>query len=278
VVTSRGRGRPSYILAILVLAAVTLVTLDVRGHGSSALRHLRDRGQSVLSSLQSGVHDGLRPIGNFLTGAADYGSLRAENSRLRQEVAAARSVQEQAAYDQQQADRILALSHIPFAAQYGTVVANIIDESSSNFDAALTLGKGASSGLAVGQPVVTASGLAGQISSVSAGTSSVTLVGDPQLIFGVGLPGGNVGSAQGQGPGQSLDVSVIATSRPAPTLQKGAVLYTSAAGQDFPPGLPVGTVASVVRSSGDLEPAITVRPFADTAADGYLTVILWLPK
>jgi rod shape-determining protein MreC len=275
---SRGRSRPSYILAILVLAAVTLLTLDVRGHGSSALRHLRDRGQSVLSSVQSGVHDALRPIGNFLTGAADYGSLRAENTRLRQAVAAAQSAQEQAVYDQQQADRVLALSHISFAAQYRTVVANVINESSSNFVAEVTLGKGASSGLAVGQPVVTASGLAGQISAVSAGSSTVTLVGAPQLIFGVALPGGNVGSAQGEGPGQRLDISVIATSRPPPALQVGAVLYTSAAGQDFPPGIPVGSVASVVRAAGDLEPAITARPFADTGDVGYLTVILWLPK
>lgn len=211
---SRSRTRPSYILAVLVLAAVTLVTLDVRGHGSTTLRHVRDHAHDALSSVQSGVHDGLRPIGNFLTGAADYGSLHAENTVLRQQVAASRLAQDQANYDQVQADQVLQLSHIPFAAEYRTVVANVTGQSSSNFDESVTIGKGATSGIAVGQPVLTSSGLAGQISGVDAGTATVTLITNPQLIVGVGLPGGNIGSAQSLGPGEGLNVSVIATTKP----------------------------------------------------------------
>jgi rod shape-determining protein MreC len=272
---SRGRSRPSYILAVLVLAAVTLVTLDVRGNGSSTLRHVRDRAGSALSSVQGAIHDGLRPIGNFLTGAANYGSLRAENTFLRQEVAAARATEEKAAYDQQQADQVLQSSAIPFVDQYRTVVAGVTNQSSSNFDEAITIAKGSSSGVVVGQPVVTASGLAGQVAAVTAGSATVTLLSNPQLIVGVGLPGGNVGSAQSLGPGQGLAVSVIATSKPPPDLVKGAVVYTSAVGHGFPAGIPVGTVASVVKGSGDAEPAVTVRPYVDTTNLAYVTVVLW---
>jgi rod shape-determining protein MreC len=275
---SRSRTRPSYILAVLVLAAVTLVTLDVRGHGSATLRHGRDHAHDALSSVQSAVHDGLRPIGNFLTGAADYGSLRAENTVLRQEVAASRLAQDQANYDQVQADQVLQLSHIPFAAEYRTVVANVTGQSSSNFDQAVTIGKGASSGIAVGQPVLTSSGLAGQISGVSAGTATVTLITNPQLIVGVGLPGGNIGSAQSLGPGEGLNVSVIATAKPPPDLKRGAVLYTSAVGRAFPPGLPVATVSSVTTTVGQSEPTVVAQPLADTANPSYLTIMLWLPQ
>jgi rod shape-determining protein MreC len=275
---SRSRSRPSYILAVLVLAAVTLITLDVRGHGNATLRHGRDHAHDALSSVQSAVHDGLRPIGNFLTGAADYGSLRAQNTELRQEVAASRLAQDKAAYDQVQADQVLQLSHIPFAAEYRTVVADVTGQSSSNFDEAVTIGKGASSGIAVGEPVITSSGLAGQISGVSAGTATVTLVTNPQLVVGVGLPGGNVGSAQSLGPGEGLDVTVIATAKPPPDLQRGAVLYTSAVGRAFPPGIPVATVSSVVKAAGVQEPAVTASPLAATTDLSYVTILLWLPQ
>jgi rod shape-determining protein MreC len=275
---TRSRSRPSYILAVLVLAAVTLITLDVRGHGSATLRHGRDHAHDLLSSVQSAVHDGLRPIGNFLTGAADYGSLRAENTALRQEVAASRLAQDQAVYDRIQADQVLQLSQIPFAADYRTVVADVTGQSSSNFDEAVTIGKGASSGIAVGEPVLTSSGLAGQVSGVSAGTATITLITNPQLIVGVGLPGGNIGSAQSLGPGEGLDVSVIATSKPPPDLKPGAVLYTSAVGRAFPPGLPVATVSSVVRAAGSPEPTVTARPLAATANLSYVSIMLWLPQ
>jgi rod shape-determining protein MreC len=278
VAPSRFRSRPSYVLAILALAGVTLVTLDDRGNGSSELRHLRSNAQSVLSSVQSGIHDGLRPVGNFLTGTVDYGSLKAENARLRDEVAAGRSAQYRAAYDQAQADQVLHFSDIPFAQQYRTVVASVIDQPSSNFDETVTIGKGTTSGIAVGQPVVTPAGLAGRVSAAGARSATVTLITDPQLVVGVGLPGGNVGSAQSLGPTGGLNVSVIATSVAAPDLKMHSVLYTSAVGQAFPQGIPVGTVSSVRRSAGETEPSITVSPLAATADMSYVTVVFWLPQ
>jgi rod shape-determining protein MreC len=274
---SQRRSRPGYILAVLVLAGVTLVTLDARGDGSPALRHVRDSAKSALSSVQSGVHDALRPIGNFLTGAADYGRLKAENSRLRSDLAGAQTAQYKAQYDQAQADQVLALNHIPFADQYRTVVANVIDQPSSNFDETVTIGKGTAAGIAVGQPVVTSAGLAGQVASVSRGSATVVLITDPQLVVAVGLPGGNIGSAQSLGPGRGLDVSVIATSRAAPHITKGAVVYTSDTGLSFPQGIPVGKVSSVSQASGASEPSIIVDPFTNTADLGYVTVMLWLP-
>jgi len=73
-------------LLVLVLLGVTLVTLDERG-GSGTLGSVRARVQDVTSPVQRVVHSALQPVGNFLTGAADYGSLEKENERLRQLVA-----------------------------------------------------------------------------------------------------------------------------------------------------------------------------------------------
>jgi len=54
------------------------------------------------------------PIGNFLSGALDYGSLRSENQRLRDQVAALQQQSIQAAAEQSAAQQLLAEDHLPF--------------------------------------------------------------------------------------------------------------------------------------------------------------------
>jgi cell shape-determining protein MreC len=65
---TRRPSRARYLLLILVLAAVTLVTLDQRG-GRGPLNSVRSHVQDVTKPVQSAVHDLLRPVGNFLTEA-----------------------------------------------------------------------------------------------------------------------------------------------------------------------------------------------------------------
>ena len=77
---SRGRARSR--LMLLVLSAVTLLSLDFRGFGplTTVQRGLR----SVLSPVRAGVDTVLRPITDAGRGVFDYGSLKDENQRLRE--------------------------------------------------------------------------------------------------------------------------------------------------------------------------------------------------
>ena len=49
---------------------------------------IRPRSDEAFAPLQHATHSALQPIGNFLSGAIDYGSLRRENQRLRDQVGA----------------------------------------------------------------------------------------------------------------------------------------------------------------------------------------------
>jgi len=80
----RRPARTRYLLAVLILAALTLVTIDARSQGTSFLSSIRSRVSDGFAPLQRATHSVLRPIGDFLTGAADYGSLKSENQRLRE--------------------------------------------------------------------------------------------------------------------------------------------------------------------------------------------------
>jgi rod shape-determining protein MreC len=277
-VYQRRRSRTRYVLAVLVLVAITLITIDARS-GNRALSGIRNAASDVFTPLQEATHDVLRPIGNFLAGAVDYGSLRAENQRLRQELASleAKGIQAQAA--EAAAAQLLAEQHLPFVGSIPTVSVQVIDQGSSNFEDQVTIDKGTSSGVAVGQPVVAAGGLVGSVAQASANDAVVVLLTDPTFAVGVRLDANNVGTAQGEGLGQPMRVTVVTTSAPPPSLKKGQALSTSGLSMEkFPPGIPVGRVSRVSSSPGSIEPSVSLKPIVNLSQLDYLQVLLWSPQ
>lgn len=281
----RRSNRTRTLFVVLVLVAITLVTIDARSSGSGLLGRLRGDVHDGLSPVQRATHHALQPLGDFLSGATHYGSLRAENQRLRQQVAAMQATSVSAAAEQQEAERIIAAAHLPFLGAIPNLQARVIDRGSSNFQNTVTIDKGSANGLAVGQPVVAAGvgsapgGLVGNIGSVSKRTATVDLLTDPSFVVGVALDPLNTGTAEGIGAGNPLRVTVITTNQPAPKVTKGAALVTSGLqGEAYPPGIPVGTVASAVTAPGSQEPTITLKPLVDLAQLDIVTVEFWSPQ
>lgn len=275
----RRSSRTRYLVAVLVLAALTLVTIDARSNGTGVTADVRSKVHDVFSPLQSATHAVLRPIGDFLTGAVDYGSLKKENQRLRDQVASLERQQVQAAAEQAAAEQVLAEQNLSFLGGIPTVTVQIIDDGSSNFETSITVNKGTSDGIAMGQPVVSAGGLVGSVESVSAHTATIVLLTDPTFIVGVRLTGGNTGSAEGSGRGQSLKVSVITTNQAPPSMKKGDTVVTSGLnGEKFPPNIPVGRVLSASTPPGAAEPDITLVPLVNLSRLSYLQILLWSPQ
>lgn len=275
----RRSSRTRNVLAVLVLAALTLITIDARSNGSGVLSSVRGKVSDVFSPLQQATHDALAPVGNFLTGAVDYGSLRAENQRLRQQVAGLQNQAVASAASAQAAQQLLQEMNLPFMAGIPTVAVQIIDQGYSNFDNTLTVDKGTNSGVAAGQPVVAAGGLVGSVLTATAHTSTVRLLTDPSFAVGVSLQGGNVGSAAGQGRGQPMRITVDSTNLPPPVMKVGDALVTSGlVSEKFPKGIPVGKVSKVTNPPGSGEPELAVAPLVNPARLSYLQILLWSPS
>lgn len=272
----RRTNRTRYVLAVLVLAALTLVTIDARSNGGGVLSSIRSTVSDGFAPLQRATHDVLQPIGNFLTGALDYGSLKRENQRLRDALAAQQSSAASAAAEQAAAEQVLQEEHLPFIAGIPTVAVEIIDNGSSNFETSITIDKGTANGIAVGQPVVAAGGLVGSVSEASSHTATVTLLTDPTFAAGILLPGGNVGLAQGVGRADPLRVTVVSTTLPTPKLKKGEIVVTSGLDlEKFPANIPVGRVLSSVIQPGESEPDVTIQPLVALDQLRFLQVVIW---
>jgi rod shape-determining protein MreC len=275
----RRPARTRYVLAVLVLAALTLVTVDARSGGTGVTSDIRSKFHDAFSPIQRATHSVLRPIGDFFTGAFDYGSLRQENQRLRAQVAGLEAQSIQATAEQSAAQQLFALQKLPFVGSIPTVSVAVIDNGSSNFENTLTVDKGTTSGIAVGQPVVAAGGLVGSVKQVSSKTATIVLLTDPTFAVGVRLDAANVGTAQGIGRGEPLRVTVDTTSQAPPKLTKGQAVVTSGLDlEKFPPNIPVGTVASFTQEAGAAEPDITLMPFAHLGQLAFLQVLIWAPR
>jgi rod shape-determining protein MreC len=277
VALTRRSTRPRFTLLLLVLAAVTIITIAYRGHADSVINSIKGDALDAFAPVQSAVGDVTRPIGNFFDGAAHYGSLQSENARLRAEnsrlqTQALQSTDAQASYQ-----ALLKTLNLPWAQNIPTVPAEVVANSSSNFEASVQLNKGRDAGIDTGMPVVSGSGLVGRVVVASSSRSTVLLITDPTSNVGVRFgPAGNLAVAAGQGTGSPLRVDLIPPQVP---VDKGELMLTSGLQQSiFPPGAPIGTVLTSGVPRGSFQQAVTLAPVADLARLQFVAVMQWAPK
>jgi rod shape-determining protein MreC len=262
-------------LLVLVLLGVTLITLSDRSGNGGIFAKARSYAKEIADPVQSGVHSALQPVGNFIYGALNYQAEERENERLRQQVASGQAAEVQAAAEAQQAQQVLANDGLSYVAGIPSVAAEVVEVGSANFEQSIQVNRGSANGLVVGQPVVAAGGLVGDVASVSSHLATITLVDDPSFTVGVRVVGTNVvGAAAGRGQGNQLQVLDVDIGL---EVKKGGSLVTS--GLDtFPFGIPVGRVTAVSSPVGALEQSISVSPYADLTDLQFVRVLLWSPQ
>ena len=83
--------RARTVLALLLVAAIVLITIDFRQPTGGPVDRLQRLAIAVFGPLQQGASAAVRPVANLVGGAAELGGLRSENRRLEAEVARLRA-------------------------------------------------------------------------------------------------------------------------------------------------------------------------------------------
>lgn len=270
---SRRLGRSRFTLILLVLASLTILTLDYRDTGP--VQGLRGAAATVFSPFR-GIGDAIAsPFRNGWNGIFGYDELEDENERLRRQVDELRGQrleEEAAADDNAELRRLLDL---PVTEDLPRVTAEVTSAPLTDFDATLEISKGAGDGITQGMAVVTEAGLVGQVVRVTGGRSRVQLIVDPDFQgFGVKLVElGDRGRAQPTGTRSTLTVrNGIDLSTP---VQRGDAVVTSGVERSsYPGGIPVGRVLDVAETEDRIEQTLEIEPSADLDGLSYVVVLL----
>lgn len=273
---TRRTARPRFTLLFLVLSSATVITLDQRGDSSAVIEGVRDGAGDVLAPVREAAGDVLDPVGDALSGLTGYGDLEAENEALRQRLAELEGsdLAGEAAADER--DALQELLGLEGVGDITSVGARVVSVPISNFEQTIELDKGSTDGVVEDMPVVTGTGLVGQVVSVSRHRATVRLLTDPAASVGVRLERSlDVGIAEGDGPGRPLGVSLVET---ASDVRPGELVRTSGLeGAVFPGGIPVGRVVERSAGAGDLEQRVELEPIVDLEHLAVVRILLWSP-
>jgi hypothetical protein len=83
----RRTSRPRFTLLLLVLTAVTLLTLDERSNGLGFVDVARDGARDAFAPVKDAADAAFEPVADFFQGALHYGDVQDENARLRERLA-----------------------------------------------------------------------------------------------------------------------------------------------------------------------------------------------
>ena len=236
----------------------------------------------ALGGMRQGIGNVLYPVQRVLlvprdaialagTYATEITSLRQENAELKRIEALNAKALLQIEQLANENKRLRDLAGARERAAARSVLTEVLYETRDPFTRKLVLDKGAQQQVTIGQPVIDAKGLVGQVTRVFQFSSEMTLVTDRNMTVPVVLQRTGMRSVAfgGAAPGR-LELRYLASSA---DLREGDLLTTSGLDALYPPGLPVGRIERIERGGDNDFVKVLVAPTAEIQ-NNHLLVIL----
>ena len=265
-----GSGRARSTIIILVLASITLLTLDFQG--VAVVDGARDGARTVFGPVESAADAVIDPFRDAWNGAFSYDELEAENEQLRGQLEELAGDEVALAEVTAQLEALEAEAELSPPAGFRAVSGRVISQPSSNFDRTIEIDVGSKDGVGEGMSVVTGAGLAGRVERVSSDRSVIQLANDIDFAVGVRLVSTrDVGVARGQGEGKPLIIAeALEVNSEVETGEN--VVTNGGARSAFPSGVSVGKVTSVERDPLGV-PTVEVDLIVDLSSLSYVSVL-----
>lgn len=265
-------------MVALVLACLTVMTLDHNPGRSSPVEPAREAMGQILGPVESVTSAAMRPV----TGVGDWvhsrrslsndiATLQAENSRLRSQVAGS-------GYDRNQLAEYRGLTSAASTLGQALVPAHVVAYGpAQSFSRTVTIDAGSRAGVHPDQTVLNNDGLVGRVLRVTSTTATVLLIVDAQSVVG-----GRVGSSMkvgflrgqgGLGDGGALGLELVDDAQ-APAKGDTIVTWGSRDGAPYISGVPVGRVTAVYASLRESTQRAAIKPFVDFGALDLVGVVV----
>jgi rod shape-determining protein MreC len=202
-------------------------------------------------------------------------SLIEDNNRLRAEALVLQSKIQKLAALATENVRLRELLNSSALLQDNVVVAEIIGVSPDPLRHLVLVNRGSEDKVFVGQPVLDANGLFGQVVEVSSSTCRVLLITDSTHAIPVQVNRNGVRAiAEGTGIIHELELRHLTETT---DIVEGDMLVSSGLGGRFPVGYPVATVTRVVRDPGQKFLRVVARPMAQLDRSRHVLLLFSAP-
>jgi rod shape-determining protein MreC len=270
--------RSRAVLGLLVLASVTILTLDARHDvDSSPVDPLRTATAAVLGPVEEAAAEVTAPIGAIPRYFGDVSDLRRQTAELEaanSELLSQLRISEAVAHRAAELDGITALTD---TAGFTTVNAEVVAlGAAQSFSRTVTIDAGTRDGVVPDLTVINADGLVGRVLRAGPTTATVLLAIDSKSVIG-----GRLGSSMelgfltgdgGVGADGSLQLSLVDHTI-SPRAGDAVVTWGSRSGAPYLAGIPVGQVVDVHSSPAELSETASVTPYVDFSSLDVVAVV-----
>lgn len=264
---SEASGGSLRLLVWLALAAA-LMAVDLR---TGALHQLRVHAQSLVAPIESAATAPLRAARWVREATAQRSGLVAENANLREQLLFAQAKLDRLSIVQEQNQRLRALLGARHKLGLRVQLAELVDVDLDPYRHRVRIDQGSDQGVFVGEAVIDAKGLIGQVLDVEPDRATVILLSDPSHAVPVRVQRTGLRViAYGSGDPARIELPHVPFSA---DLQVGDLLVTSGVGGRFPPGLPVATIFEVQPDGSAMFAVAEAHPLARVAESAELLLV-----
>ena len=239
------------------LLALGLIIVDKRYDHLGRIRRLLS---VVAYPVQVAVASPFQGWNWFRDSVTTRDVLRADKAKLEAELRVAQFRLQRYEALEAETQRLRALRDNTAAVTDRFLIGDVMNIDLDAFRERVLVDKGAGDGIYVGQAVLDAGGVFGQVARVGQLTSEVILVSDAAHAIPVQINRNGLRTiAVGTGETNRIKLPYLPTSA---DVQAGDLLVTSGLGGVFPAGYPVGTIAEVKRDPAQSLADVDVKPAA----------------
>jgi rod shape-determining protein MreC len=266
------KGLITLIIAIVV-ALIAFITVSLSANNSSFLSDIGNTISKPVKSFMSSVVNSLEQIYGYIY---EYDKLEAENESLKAQIAELEQEHREYADIYEENDRLRALLELSERhSDFTYETATIISWTSSSWESTCTINKGSSSGLELGDCIITENGfLVGQITALDSTTSTVTTILDTSSSIGALLSSTSEAAiAQGDFSLMTEKLLKLSYLPDGTNIVSGDTIVSSGKGGTFPQGLVIGHITGRVTSESGLDDYAIIEPAVDFDNVSHVYVI-----
>ena len=275
-------GRSRTVLGLLLLASVTIITLDARHEDSSSpVDPLRSAVGSVIGPVENTASAALRPITNIPDHFRTVEGLRDANAELttqnRQLVAQLHAAEA----NRWRSGEVSGIADLADTSGFDVVPAQVVAMGSAqSFSRTVTIDVGTADGVVPDLTVINADGLVGRVIQATRHSATVLLIIDRKSTTGgrlgqsmeLGFLDGD-GNLSGDG---TLELSLV-DHTVTPNVGDEVVSWGSRNDAPYVAGVPIGRVVSVHSSPAELTETAQIHPYVDFSSLDVVAVVTDAP-